>query len=161
MTESVGSMSTWTPSMPVSSNSTTPLTGTNRSLLRLGNRGVSACSYEARAFGVHSALPMYRARKLCPQAIYVRPRMERYSEMSQEVIALLKEFSPTVQQISIDEAFLDMTGTERLYGKPRQAAMLLKNRIKNERTLSVALGPRFIAAMASGYDKPDGLSYCR
>src|SRR5690554_823322 len=73
----------------------------------LGNRGVvSACSYEARAYGVHSALPMYRARKLCPQAIYVRPRMERYDEISAEVISLLKEFSPTVQQISIDEAFL-------------------------------------------------------
>ena len=129
----------------------------------LGNRGVvSACSYEARAYGVHSALPMYRARKLCPQAIYVKPRMERYDEISGEVISLLKEFSPTVQQISIDEAFLDMTGTERLYGKPRQAAMLLKNRIKNEigLTLSVGIGAsRFIAKMASGYDKPDGL--CR
>ena len=129
----------------------------------LGNRGVvSACSYEARTYGVHSALPMYRARQLCPHAIFVTPRIERYSEASHQVVSLLKEFSPTVQQISIDEAFLDMTGTERLYGKPRQAATLLKNRVKNELGLTTSVGigtSRFIAKMASGYDKPDGL--CR
>ncbi|MFA5468521.1 MAG: DNA polymerase IV [Sphaerochaetaceae bacterium] len=129
----------------------------------LGNRGVvSACSYEARAYKVHSAMPMYRARQLCPHGIYVCPRMERYSAVSHQVIALLKEFSPTVQQISIDEAFLDMTGTARLYGKPRQAAVLLKNRVKSEIGLTISVGigtSRFIAKMASGYDKPDGL--CR
>src|SRR5690554_1090057 len=99
----------------------------------LGNRGVvSACSYEARVFGVHSAMPIYKARQLCPQAHYVRPRMERYSQISRKVISILETFSPVVQQISIDEAFLDMSGTERLFGKPRQAAILLKTRVKNE-----------------------------
>ncbi|MDD3366362.1 MAG: DNA polymerase IV [Sphaerochaetaceae bacterium] len=129
----------------------------------LGNRGVvSACSYEARVFGVHSAMPIYKARQLCPQAHYVRPRMERYSQISRKVISILETFSPVVQQISIDEAFLDMSGTERLFGKPRQAAILLKTRVKNETGLVISVGigaSRFIAKMASGYDKPDGL--CR
>ena len=129
----------------------------------LGNRGVvSACSYEARAFGVHSAMPMYQARKLCPQAAFVRGRMERYSQISRQVIAILHEFSPVVQQISIDEAFLDMTGTQRLFGKSREAALLLKKRVKEETSLNISVGigsSRFIAKMASDYDKPDGL--CR
>ncbi len=127
----------------------------------LGNRGVvSACSYEARAFGVHSAMPMYQARKLCPQAAFVRGRMERYSQISRQVIAILHEFSPVVQQISIDEAFLDMTGTQRLFGKSREAALLLKKRVKEETSLNISVGigsSRFIAKMASDYDKPDGL----
>jgi DNA polymerase-4 len=127
------------------------------------NRGVvSACSYEARAFGVHSAMPMYQARKLCPQGLYVRGNMSRYSEVSRNVFAVLQQFSPTVQQISIDEAFLDMSGTERLFGKPRDTAVLLKQRIREETGLVISVGigsNRFIAKMASDYDKPDGL--CR
>ncbi|MGI6432273.1 MAG: DNA polymerase IV [Sphaerochaetaceae bacterium] len=127
------------------------------------NRGVvSACSYEARVYGVHSAMPMYQARRLCPHANFVRGRMERYSQKSRQVMAILARFSPTVQQISIDEAFLDMSGTERLFGKPRQAAQTVKDTVKEESglTLSVGIGSsRFIAKMASGYDKPDGL--CR
>ncbi len=129
----------------------------------LGNRGVvSACSYEARAFGVHSAMPMFQARKLCPQAIYVQGRMHRYHEVSKTILSILATFSPAVQQISIDEAFLDMTGTERLFGKPRVAAQLLKQKVREETSLviSVGIGPsRFIAKMASDYGKPDGL--CR
>lgn len=128
-----------------------------------GTRGVvSACSYEARAFGVHSAMPMYQAIRLCPQAIRCSVHMQRYSEVSRQVVAILKTFSPMVQQISIDEAFLDMTGTERLFGKPRQAAQLLKTRVRNQTGLviSVGIGPsKFIAKMASDYNKPDGL--CR
>ena len=125
------------------------------------NRGVvSACSYEAREYKVHSAMPMYRAKQLCPHAIIVRGNLKRYNEVSKEILKILKSFSPTVQQISIDEAFLDMSGTERLFGKPRQAAILLKNEVKNQSglTISVGIGPsKFIAKMASGYDKPDGL----
>jgi DNA polymerase-4 len=128
-----------------------------------GTRGVvSACSYEARVFGIHSAMPMYQAIRLCPHAIRTAVRMQRYNEVSRSVIAILKTFSPVVQQISIDEAFLDMSGTQRLFGSPRQAAILLKNRVVNETSLviSVGIGPsRFIAKMASDYDKPDGL--CR
>jgi len=129
----------------------------------LGARGVvSTCSYEARAFGVHSAMPMFQARRLCPQAIYVQGRMQRYSQMSQQIVGILSTFSPDVQQISIDEAFLDMTGTERLFGKPRETAILLKKRVKDETGLIISVGigqSRFIAKMASGYRKPDGL--CR
>ena len=128
-----------------------------------GNRGVvSACSYEARKFGVHSAMPMYQALRLCPQAIRTGVHMERYSAISRNVIQILQTFSPVVQQISIDEAFLEMTGTERLFGTPRQAAILLKNRVKNETGLVISVGigqSKFIAKMASDYDKPDGL--CR
>jgi DNA polymerase-4 len=127
------------------------------------NRGVvSACSYEARAYGVHSAMPMYQARKLCPQGLYVTGNMHRYSEVSREVFAVLQQFSPTVQQISIDEAFLDMSGTERLFGKPRKAALLLKQQVREQTGLIISVGigsNRFIAKMASDYDKPDGL--CR
>ncbi|MHC1692180.1 MAG: DNA polymerase IV [Sphaerochaetaceae bacterium] len=129
----------------------------------LGARGVvSTCSYEARAFGVHSAMPMFQAHRLCPQAIYVQGRMQRYSQMSQQIVGILSTFSPDVQQISIDEAFLDMTGTERLFGKPRETAVLLKKRVKDETGLIISVGigqSRFIAKMASGYRKPDGL--CR
>ncbi|MFA5570276.1 MAG: DNA polymerase IV [Sphaerochaetaceae bacterium] len=122
---------------------------------------VSACSYEARAYGVHSAMPVYLAKTKCPHGIYVRPRMERYSEKSREVMKELAAFSPYVQQISVDEAFLDMSGTERLFGKPKEAALLLKKRIKENTGLTLSVGiatSRFIAKLASGYQKPDGLS---
>ncbi|MGE4453762.1 MAG: DNA polymerase IV [Sphaerochaeta sp.] len=123
---------------------------------------VATASYEARKFGVHSAMPMAKALRLCPHAVVVKPRMERYSQVSHQVMDILREFSSDLQQISIDEAFLDMTGTRRLFGIPRQAGMLLKDRVKHETglTISVGIGPsRFIAKMASDFDKPDGL--CR
>ncbi len=129
----------------------------------LGKRSVVAtASYEARKFGVHSAMPMAQALRLCPQAIVVKPRMERYSQVSKQVMHILRTFSSDVHQISIDEAFLDMSGTFRLFGLPREAGMLLKKRVKDQTslTISVGIGPsRFIAKMASDYDKPDGL--CR
>lgn len=129
----------------------------------LGKRSVVAtASYEARVYGVHSAMPMAQALRLCPQAVVVKPRMERYSRMSKQVMEILKSFSSDVQQISIDEAFLEMSGTFRLFGLPRQAGMLLKEKVKKETglTISVGIGPsRFIAKMASDFDKPDGL--CR
>ena len=123
---------------------------------------VATASYEARKFGIHSAMPMAKALRLCPHAVVVPPRMERYSEVSAKVMEILNRFSSSVQQLSIDEAFLDMSGTKRLYGIPRQAGMLLKTTVKQETGLnmSVGIGPsHFIAKMASDYDKPDGL--CR
>lgn len=129
----------------------------------LGKRSVVAtASYAARAYGVHSAMPMVQALRLCPQAIVVKPRMERYSQMSKQVMEILKSFSSDVQQISIDEAFLDMSGTFRLFGLPREAGKLLKEKVKSQTglTISVGIGPsRFIAKMASDFNKPDGL--CR
>ncbi len=128
-----------------------------------GNRGVvSACSYEARAYGVHSAMPMFQARQLCPSAIYARTRMERYSQMSRKVFEVLSSFSNDIHQISIDEAFLDMSGTSRLFGIPRDAGALLKRKVLSETGLiiSVGIGPsKLIAKLASDYDKPNGL--CR
>ena len=88
-----------------------------------GHRGVvSACSYAARAFGVRSAMPISEAYRRCPQGVYLRPRMERYQELSSQVMGIFKNFAPVVQQISVDEAFLDMSGTGRIYGSPAQAA---------------------------------------
>ncbi|NIP22505.1 MAG: DNA polymerase IV, partial [Phycisphaerae bacterium] len=81
------------------------------------NRGVvSAACYEARRFGVHSAMPIYQAKQKCPHGVFVPPRMGRYKEVSKKVMALLKEFSPLVEPVSIDEAYMDITGCQRLFG---------------------------------------------
>lgn len=121
---------------------------------------VSTCSYEARAFGIHSAMSAVRARQLCPQGIFVPGRMHRYHEKSQEVMRVLDSFSPDIQQISIDEAFLNMSGTEKIFGTPQEAATLLKNRVHEETGLTISVGVasnRYIAKIASGLSKPDGL----
>ncbi len=121
----------------------------------------STCSYEARRYGVHSAMPMTTALKLCPDAICVKGRMGRYSEKSREVMSIIRSFAPGFQQISVDEAFLDLTGMERIYPLPGKAARLLKERILEEAGLTVSIGvaaSRFIAKLASDYRKPDGLT---
>ncbi len=126
-----------------------------------GKRGVvSTCSYEARKFGVKSAMPISRAYKLCPHAIYLPVRMKRYLEISRRVMNILRNFTPQLQQISIDEAFLDMTGTEKLFGTPIECATKIKERIKNETGLTISVGiahNKYLAKLASDYDKPDGL----
>lgn len=125
-----------------------------------GRGVVSTASYEARPFGCRSAMPMRQALRLCPQAIVVRPRMRRYAEVSEQVFELFDEFSPTVEGLSVDEAFLDLTGSERLLGPPERAAAELKRRI-HERTgltASVGVAPnKFLAKLASDLRKPDGL----
>lgn len=125
------------------------------------SRGVvSSCSYEARAFGIHAAMPAYQAKQLCPQGIFVKGRMERYSQVSHQIYQILCRFSPEVQQISIDEAFLDMSGTERLFGKPKEAAAKLKQTVLHESGLTISVGigsSRYIAKLASAWGKPDGL----
>ena len=126
-----------------------------------GPRGVvAAASYEARPFGCHSALPMAVAKRLCPQAIIVPVRGERYREVSQRMFAILDEFSPVVEPLSIDEAFLDLTGTQRLLGDPAVVARRLKEQVKKDLkvTASVGLAPnKFLAKLASDMNKPDGL----
>lgn len=126
------------------------------------NRGVvSTCSYEARRFGVHSAMPMMQARKLCPQGIYLPVRMERYQELSHKIMAIFHDISPVVEQLSVDEAFLDMTGTEGLYGSVEKAGWLIKNRVKEELGLTVSIGiapNKFLAKLASDLEKPDGFT---
>jgi DNA polymerase-4 len=121
---------------------------------------VSTASYEARPFGVHAAMPVYQAYKLCPQGIYLRGNMTRYREKSREVMAAFSHFSPSVKAISIDEAFIDITGTERLLGPPETVARNVKAAVLKETGLIVSLGlasNKYIAKIASGMSKPDGL----
>jgi DNA polymerase-4 len=121
---------------------------------------VSTCSYEARKFGVHAAMPTAQAYKLCPGGIYVHGDMHHYFEKSNEVMAVFKNYSPDVQQISIDEAFIDITGTEKLFGPPRTTAQKIKDDVRNITGLTVSIGMasnKYIAKIASGMSKPDGL----
>jgi DNA polymerase-4 len=121
---------------------------------------VSAASYEAREFGVHSAMPTVQAYKLCPTGIFLRGRMDRYHEKSSEIMEIFNDFSPDVQQLSIDEAFLDITGTEGLFGPPTDTAKKLKEKVFGETGLTVSVGlasNKYVAKIASGMSKPDGL----
>ena len=122
---------------------------------------VSTCSYEARKFGVHSAMPMVEARRLCPHAEFLPGRMWRYEEVSREIMRIFHEEAPLVEQLSIDEAFLDVSGMERLCKDVRNVGWRIKERIKNEigLTCSVGLAPnKFLAKMASDLQKPDGFT---
>ena len=122
---------------------------------------VSTCSYEARKFGVHSAMPMVEARRLCPHAEFLPGRMWRYEEVSREIMRIFHEEAPLVEQLSIDEAFLDVSGMERLHKDVRNVGWRIKDRIKNEigLTCSVGLAPnKFLAKMASDLQKPDGFT---
>jgi len=121
---------------------------------------VSAASYEARKFGVHSAMPTVQAFKLCPGGIFLRGRMERYHEKSSEIMAIFRDFTPNLEQLSIDEAFIDISGTEKIFGPPGETGRKLKARVKNETGLTVSIGiasNKYIAKIASGISKPDGL----
>ena len=121
---------------------------------------VSTASYEARKFGVHSAMPLAQAVRLCPNGIFVHGRMERYHEKSQEVMAVFKNYSPDVQQMSVDEAFIDLTGTERLFGAPIETAKRIKSEVLEKTGLTVSIGiatTKYLAKIASGLQKPDGL----
>jgi len=124
-----------------------------------GRGVVAACSYEARKFGVRSALPISRAWKLCPEGIYVRPRMKRYVEVSGQVMEVFRHFTDLVEPLSIDEAFLDITGSIALLGPPVEIARAIKKEIREKTglTASVGLAPnKFLAKIASDIRKPDG-----
>lgn len=130
-----------------------------------GPRGVVAtASYEARPYGCHSAQPMAVAKRLCPRAIVLPARGKRYAEVSEQMFAILDDFSPLVEPLSIDEAFLDLTGTQRTLGPPEEVARRLRQRIKSDLqlTASVGLAPnKFLAKLASDMNKPDGLTIIR
>lgn len=122
---------------------------------------VSTCSYEARKFGIHSAMPSRTAGKLCPHAIFVPPRMERYADVSAQIMTIFEEFTPLVEPLSLDEAFLDVSGALRLWGDAVSIAGEIKRRIKARvgLTASVGVAPnKFLAKMASDMNKPDGLT---
>ncbi len=127
-----------------------------------GRRGVvSACSYEARRFGIHSAMAISQAYRRCPQGVFLPVRMERYLEVSRKVMGILGTYTPHMQQISVDEAFLDMTGTERLLGPAIEVGRGLKEEVKRETGLAitVGIGPnKYVAKLATNAGKPDGLT---
>jgi Nucleotidyltransferase/DNA polymerase involved in DNA repair len=126
------------------------------------SRGVvAACSYESRAFGIHSAMPSNRARQLCPQAVFLKPRMTRYQEISQKIMLLFQRYTPLVEQLSVDEAFLDVT--DNLLGEPSatRIAGLIRTAVRTATGLTASAGVsynKFLAKIASAHRKPDGLT---
>jgi nucleotidyltransferase/DNA polymerase involved in DNA repair len=126
-----------------------------------GKRGVvSTCSYEARKFGVHSAMPSVTAKKLCPEAIWLHGRMSLYVSISREIRAIMKDFSPAVQPLSIDEAFVDLTGIASDLKEGAKIGAEMKERIRTEQRLTASVGVapnKFLAKFASDLEKPDGL----
>jgi DNA polymerase-4 len=130
-----------------------------------GARGVvSAASYEARVFGVHSAMPSFEARERCPDLVFVHGDMGRYTRESKRVFEIFRDFSPSVEGLSLDEAFLDLTGSERLMGPAREVGERLRARVRSDLDLpiSVGIGPvKMVAKIASGAAKPDGLCEVR
>ena len=127
----------------------------------LSSRGVVATSsYEARKFGVHSAMPISRAKKLCPDGVYVYPRMDRYKEVSHQIFSIMREFTPHIEPLSIDEAFLEVSGMSTMYSGPKALGRAIKDRVfeKTGLIISAGLAPnKFLAKLASDLDKPDGL----
>ena len=126
-----------------------------------GRGVVAAASYEVRRFGVRSAMPMRRALELCPHAVCVAPRMARYVEVSRQVFAIFHEFTPLVQGLSLDEAFLDVTASESLKGDAVAIARAIKVRIQEVTALTASVGVapnKLVAKIASDLDKPDGLT---
>ena len=125
-----------------------------------GRGVVSTCSYEARKYGIHSAMPITEAYKLCPQGIYVQPNGSLYTQVSKDIFKLFYEFTDLVEPLSIDEAFLDISGCIKLFGSEKRIAEKLKYRIYQEQaiTASVGVAPnKFLAKIASDLEKPDGL----
>src|SRR4051812_1643893 len=130
-----------------------------------GPRGVvAAASYEARVFGCHSAQPMAVAKRLCPQAVVVSGRQGRYREASEQVFAIFERFTPGIQPLSIDEAFLDVTGSLRALGPAEGIAAEIKRAVRAETQLTASVGVapnKFLAKLASDLEKPDGLTVVR
>ncbi|MFC2068520.1 DNA polymerase IV [Chloroflexota bacterium] len=128
---------------------------------RPDRRGVVAtASYEARAFGLHSAMPLVTAARLCPEAIFIEGNFARYREFSQKFMVILNDFSPFIEPAGIDEAYLNVTGFETIHGSIRQMASAMKGRIRSELGLSASIGIascKVVAKVASDFSKPDGL----
>jgi len=126
------------------------------------NRGVvSAASYEAREFGIHSAMPIFQAKQKCLDGIYMPVRMARYKEVSKEIMNILEGFSPLIEQVSIDEAYMDISGEDKLLGSPEKIGLQIKRSIKKATSLTCSIGiapNKFLAKIASDLDKPDGLT---
>jgi DNA polymerase-4 len=126
------------------------------------NRGVvAAASYEARKFGIRSAMPMAEAMRRCKHLLCVKPRMSHYKQASEQIFTIFREFTPLVEGLSLDEAFLDVTASVKLFGAPEDIALRVKQRIKSETGLTASVGVaqnKLVAKIASDLDKPDGLT---
>src|SRR5437762_7739795 len=125
-----------------------------------GRGVVSAASYEARPFGVHSAMPIATARRLCPQGVFLPVRMQHYAQVSQQIRDIFLSFTPLVEPLSLDEAFLDLRGCEGLFGPAPDIALQIKARVKAETGLIASVGVatnKFLAKLAGDLGKPDGL----
>ncbi|MCQ2585713.1 MAG: DNA polymerase IV [Treponema sp.] len=125
---------------------------------------VSTASYEARKYGVHSAMPTKEAYRLCPNGIYIHGNYHRYEEVSWQIMQIFKRWSPDVQQMSIDEAFIDLTGTERLFGPPEETAMKIKKEVFEETGLTISIGlacTKYFAKLSSEINKPDGFYFMK
>jgi DNA polymerase-4 len=122
---------------------------------------VSTCSYEARVFGVRSAMPSRTAGKLCPQGVFVKPRMHRYEEVSNQLMTVLETFSPDIEPVSVDEAFIDLAGIRHFWPSLETLGQTLKAKIRKELGLTASVGiarNKFLAKVASDFNKPDGLT---
>ncbi|WP_088289346.1 DNA polymerase IV [Kineosporia sp. A_224] len=125
-----------------------------------GRSVVLSATYEARRFGIHSAMPMGRARRLCPQAVVLEPRHHRYSEVSHGIMEIFRSVTPAVEPLSLDEAFLDVAGALRRLGPPAAIGQIIRDRVADEQRITCSVGvasTKFVAKLASGRAKPDGL----
>lgn len=127
-----------------------------------GNRGVvCAASYEARKFGIHSALPLLSAKRLCPHGVFLPVRMARYQEVSRRIMDIFQRFTPLVEPLSLDEAFLDVTASQTLMGPAEEIAVLIRTQVREAIGLTVSAGvatSKLVAKVASDFNKPDGLT---
>jgi DNA polymerase-4 len=127
----------------------------------MGKRGVvSAANYEARKFGIRAAMPIYKAKALAPHAVFIAPNMARYTEVSEQVMAIFRDVTPYVEPISLDEAFLDVTGARRLLGSGIEIADQIRERVEKDLGITCSVGiahNKFIAKIASGHCKPNGV----